>query len=301
MRTAVLDIGGTAVKGGIWDGERLSEAGEWETRADRGADDLMRRAVCILEDFGSFDAIGISTAGQVDPNRGNIYYANDNIPGYTRMPVRDIMEERFGVPAAVENDVNCAALGELHFGAARGEHSFLCLTYGTGVGGAIITDGRLWTGDHYSAGSFGGIMTHPEKSRTGEEPGGCYEKYASTTALVRRVHKVDESLTDGRKVFSAAARPEIRKEIDEWIDEIVYGLVTLIYCFDPPLILLGGGVMSQDDVINEIRRKTGERLPKALSGCRMEKTALGNQAGMMGAAYLATERKKNENHQSERL
>ncbi|MBS6396350.1 MAG: ROK family protein [Clostridiales bacterium] len=290
MRIAALDIGGTSIKSGIWNGEEITEQKEWDTNASRGGAYLMERVSEILRTCGSFDAIGISTAGQVDRSKGSIYYANDNIPNYTGMEIRRILEEEFGVPVEVENDVNAAALGELHFGAAKGADSFLCLTYGTGVGGAIVIDGKVFSGHSYSGGGFGGIVIHPEDMRPDEEFSGCYEKCASTTALVRRVKEVDASLDNGRKIFESFERPEVRRQIDEWIDEIVCGLVTLIHIFNPSDILLGGGVLAQPYIIGEVRRRVEERISPGFRGTRLVQTSLGNQAGLMGAAWLACER-----------
>ena len=287
MRIAALDIGGTSIKSGIWDGKQTLELKEWDTNASRGGACLMARAVAILHTYGDFDAIGISTAGQVDSEQGSIYYANDNIPGYTGTKIRDILEAEFGVPVAVENDVNAAALGELYFGAAKGAENFLCLTYGTGVGGAIVIDGSIYPGSTWSGGSFGGILTHPEAMEAGGEFSGCYEKYASTTGLVREAMKVDASLDNGRKIFEAFDRPEIRAVIDRWIDEIVYGLISLIHIFNPSDILLGGGILAQDYIIREVRRRVDARISSGFSGVNLLQTGLGNQAGLMGAAYMA--------------
>ena len=286
MRIAALDIGGTSIKSGIWDGKQTLELKEWDTNASRGGACLMARAVAILHTYGDFDAIGISTAGQVDSEQGSIYYANDNIPGYTGTKIRDILEAEFGVPVAVENDVNAAALGELYFGAAKGAENFLCLTYGTGVGGAIVIDGSIYPGSTWSGGSFGGILTHPEAMEAGVEFSGCYEKYASTTGLVREAMKVDASLDNGRKIFEAFDRPEIRAVIDRWIDEIVYGLISLIHIFNPSDILLGGGILAQDYIIREVRRRVDARISSGFSGVNLLQTGLGNQAGLMGAAYM---------------
>ena len=287
MRIAALDIGGTSIKSGIWDGKQTLELKEWDTNASRGGACLMARAVAILHTYGDFDAIGISTAGQVDSEQGSIYYANDNIPGYTGTKIRDILEAEFGVPVAVENDVNAAALGELYFGAAKGAENFLCLTYGTGVGGAIVIDGSIYPGSTWSGGSFGGILTHPEAMEAGVEFSGCYEKYASTTGLVREAMKVDASLDNGRKIFEAFDRPEIRAVIDRWIDEIVYGLISLIHIFNPSDILLGGGILAQAYIIREVRRRVDARISSGFSGVNLLQTGLGNQAGLMGAAYMA--------------
>ncbi|MBS6954472.1 MAG: ROK family protein [Enterocloster asparagiformis] len=288
MRIAALDIGGTSIKSGLWDGERLSGEREQDTCAKEGGVRLMERAVEILRGYAPFDAIGVSTAGQVDAVRGSIHYANDNIPGYTGVEVRRILEEAYHVPVAVENDVNSAALGEAQFGAGKGIPDFLCLTYGTGVGGAIVIGGRIYTGSSWSAGSFGGIVTHPEAVVPEVEYSGCYEKCASTTGLVKRAMEVDPSLTSGRAVFDAFDRPEVRCVVDEWVEEIVTGLVTLIYIFNPSLIVLGGGIMAQPYVPDQVRKRLFPRLSPGFRDVNVVRASLGNQAGLLGAAHLAS-------------
>ena len=272
MRIAALDIGGTSIKSGLWDGERLSREGERDTNAREGGARLIERAVEILREYAPFDAIGISTAGQVDTVRGSIYYANDNIPGYTGIEVRRILEDAFHVPVAVENDVNAAALGEAQFGAGKGYPDFLCLTYGTGVGGAIVLDGRIYTGSSWSAGSFGGIVIHPE-----------------AVDLAKRALAVDLGLTSGRAIFAAFDRPEVHRVIDEWIDEIVTGLVTLIHIFNPSRIVLGGGIMVQPYVLEQVQERLIPRLSPGFRKVNIARASLGNQAGLLGAAHLAEE------------
>lgn len=287
MRIAALDIGGTSIKSGIWDGNEVSELREQDTLAKEGGARLMERAVEILRGYEPFNAIGISTAGQVNTLDGSIYYANDNIPGYTGTQVRRILEEAFGVPVAVENDVNSAALGEARFGAARGHRDFLCLTYGTGVGGAIVIDGRVYTGSSWSGGGFGGILVHPEAVRPEEEFSGCYEKYASATGLVRMAKQVDPSLGSGRAIFAAADQPQIRNVIDRWIDEVIYGLVTLIHVFNPSRIVLGGGIMAQPYILEQVKARLYDRISPGFRGVEIVKASLENQAGLLGAAYEA--------------
>lgn len=292
MRIAALDIGGTSIKSGIWDGGEISEFKETDTNAREGGGRLMERALEILGGYGEFDAAGISTAGQVDTEKGTIYYANDNIPGYTGMEVRRRVEEAFHKPAAVENDVNAAAFGEGGAGAARGEKDFLCLTYGTGVGGAIVIDGNLYRGSSWSGGSFGGIVIHPERLAAGEEFGGCYEKYASVTALVERAKREDISLINGRKIFEEIERHEVRRAVDLWIDEVVFGLVSLVHIFNPPCIVLGGGVMEQEYVLEQVREKLPPLVSPGFRGFRILRAGLGNRAGLTGAALLAQRRLK---------
>ena len=287
MRIAALDIGGTSIKSGIWDGKEAAELREWETRAAEGGERLMERAEEILRFCRPFDAIGISTAGQVDIRTGVICYANENIPRYTGVPVRDRMERAFGVPVAVENDGKAAALGELYCGAGRGLTDFLMLTYGTGIGGAIVSGGQVLRGADHAAGSFGCILTHPELVRDDDCYAGCYEMHASTGALVRRVIRIDPALDDGRRIFAALSRKDVRAEVDAWLDEIAWGLLSLIHSINPSDLVLGGGILEQAYVLDGIRSRVERLVIENMRGVRLHRAALGNRAGLTGAAVLA--------------
>ena len=294
MRAAALDIGGTSIKSGVWTGveDKTEEVRETPTNAGLGGSYVMEQAVKILEGYSGYDAIGISTAGQVDSERGVIRYANENIPGYTGMEIRRILEERFSVPVAVENDVNAAAVGEGIFGAGAKENDFLCLTYGTGVGGAIVMDKKVYHGCAFSAGEFGGLLVHPAERREGEFFSGCYEKYASTTALAARVKALDPELSDGRKICAALKRPQVKVEVDGWIDEIVNGLQTLIHIFNPSCVILGGGVMAQPYVTEQVRCRTLDRIMPSFRDVKILPAALGNRAGLLGAAWLGSRKEE---------
>lgn len=287
MKITVLDIGGTSIKSGIWNGIELSEQRETATDAKNGGSFVLERAKEIIRSYGFCDAIGISTAGQVNSKEGFIRYANENIPEYTGMQIRRILQEEFGVPVAVENDVNAAATGEAIFGAGRCFEDFLCITYGTGVGGAIVMNKSVYGGSAYSAGEFGAILIHPEERVSGDPFSGCYETCASTTALVKRISERFPELTDGRKIFAQMDTPQVRAEIDRWIDEIVWGLVSLIHIFNPPCVVLGGGVMAQPYILGEVEKKTISQIMPSFQNVVICKAELGNQAGLLGAAYLA--------------
>lgn len=289
MRIAVLDIGGTSIKSGIWNGIEASELKEHDTNAKLGGKKLMETVIEIIKTYDGFEAIGISTAGQVDTENGSIAYANENIPGYTGTKVREILEKEFGVPVAVENDVNAAAYGELCHGAGKELDSFLCLTYGTGVGGAIVMDRKIFHGSTYAGASFGGIVVHPEELGGKAELSGCYEKYASTTALVEKAMAINPELSNGRKIFEAIDNSDIRKVIDNWIDEIVYGLVTLIHIFNPTDIILGGGILAQSYVSEKIGEKLFKHVYPQARKVNIRRAMLGNSAGIAGAGALAEE------------
>lgn len=290
MRTAALDIGGTSIKSGLWNGRELVEVKEWDTNAKLGGSYVMDRAVEILKSYGTFAALGISTAGQVNSKEGSIRYANENIPDYTGMRIRERMEREFGVPVAVENDVNAAALGEAHFGAGKDYDDFLCLTYGTGVGGAIVIGKEIYGGSMFSAGEFGGMLIHPEDRVEGNPFSGCYEKYAATTALVAAARRYDETLTNGREIFARLEEEKVRAIIDQWIDEIVHGLVSVIHIFNPACIILGGGVMEQPYILTQLEQRTKRRIMDSFCNVELKRAVLGNRAGLMGASWLAMQR-----------
>ena len=294
MTTIVLDIGGTAIKSGLYKDGELSELREIPTEAKQGGEHVVNRIQNLIADYkniSAFQRIGISTAGQVNPLEGSIIYANENIPGYTGTQLKKIMEQEFQVPTAVENDVNAAAIGESVFGAGKDISNFVCLTYGTGVGGSIIVNGKLYSGSSFSAGECGAIITHPEDRHIGQSMfSGCYEQYASTTALVRKAVAEDPSLTNGRAIFEQIDKPYIKQIVNRWIMEIVYGLTTIIHILNPACVILGGGVMEQTYVLEQIREKLYENLIPSFRGVKIHKAALGNRAGMLGAAVLEQRR-----------
>lgn len=290
IRIAVVDIGGTCIKSGLWENGTVKDIRERDTQAHLGGAHVMEEVLKILNEYQDFQAIGISSAGQVNTEKGMILYANENIPGYTGTKIREIIVNKFHIPTAVLNDVNSAALGEAHYGAGRGHDNFLCLTYGTGVGGAIVMGGQVYVGSGYSAGEFGGIVTHPEDRDPGRDMfSGCYERYASTTSLVQRVRSRFPELRNGREIFSCLDNPDVRELISQWVTEIVRGLISLTHIFNPSLIILGGGVMEQEYVINEVRRMLQVQLIPSFLNVEILPAALGNVAGMLGAAEAAQE------------
>lgn len=290
MTTIVLDIGGTAIKSGLYIDGTLTDIRETPTEASRGGAHVTARAkeiIAAYQQHTPFERIGISTAGQVDPVRGQIIYANENIPGYTGTKLKEILEQEFHVPVAVENDVNAAAIGESVFGAGKNHNNFVCLTYGTGVGGAIFSGGKLYSGSSYSAGEFGAIVTHPEARKIAEDMfSGCYEKYASATALVKSAQQFDSTLINGRKIFERLEEPEVKELVDRWILEILYGLTTIIHMLNPECVILGGGIMEQPYVIEQLRTRLYPNIMSSFRQVKLEKAALGNRAGMLGAAVL---------------
>jgi len=292
MKIAVIDIGGTMIKAGVFEKGKVTGMQSVPTEALLGGKAVIEKAAELVRSMPSCSAIGISTAGQVDMKTGNIIYANDNFPGYTGARVRSVFERKFGVSVAVENDVNAAAVGEGKYGAGRKRKDFLMLTYGTGIGGAIVLDGKLYHGSSCSAGEFGGIVTHPADIVREKVFSGCYENYGSASALVKRVERIRPELTDGEKIFKQIGDTAVKKEVDAWMDEITYGLVSLIHVFNPSAVILGGGVMSQKSLVDGIRKRVMPLLAGGFEKTEILGAELKNSAGLMGAAVLAEEKLK---------
>lgn len=294
MKILVFDIGGTSIKHSVCIDDKLSEVHETPTNARLGGRHIMDTITDLIQKESGCDAIGISTAGQVNSEDGFIIYANSNIPDYTGIRIRNELEALFHVPVTVENDVNSAAMGEAIYGAGKDYEDFLCLTYGTGVGGAIVQNKKIYHGSSFSAGEFGGIITHSsDRSISDDYFAGCYERYASTTALVKMAEAYDPSLTNGRKIFENLKDPQVQNILDNWIDEIVLGLTTLTHIFNPSCIILGGGIMVQPYILNKLDEKIYKSIMPSFSHVKIKSAALGNCAGLLGANYLALQHAKN--------
>lgn len=291
MRILCFDIGGTFIKYGLCDENfNLLEKDKIPTLAENGGQSIIERVIDITEQYDSIDRVAVSTAGQVDSENGIVVYSTDNIPYYTGMRVKSLIENKTGIPTFVENDVNSAALGEAHFGAAKGVSDFICLTLGTGIGGAIFLNNKLYKGSASSAGEIGHMIIHSGGKQCTCGGEGCYECYASASALIKAVNKVSPVELNAFQIFEKEniEKPEIRSEIDKWIDEIIVGLVNIIYIFNPSMIVLGGGIMNEDYIIELIDRKIYTRLMDNFKNVKIVRPKLGNDAGMIGAAYEAS-------------
>lgn len=291
MKIITFDIGGTFIKYALCDENfNLTESTKIPTEAASGGRKIIEKVIEIIKSHNGIDRVGISTAGQVDSETGTIVYATDTIPGYTGTKIKEMIESETGIPTYVENDVNSAAIGEAYFGRAKGYSDFICLTYGTGIGGAVWLNNDLYKGSRCSAGEFGHIITHVDGKKCTCGGKGCYECYASARVLVENVNKVSSVPLDGVKIFEKEnfENPEIRNVIDSWIDEIVTGLINIVYIFNPSLIVLGGGIMNEDYIVDSINTKIHNRLMESFKNVKIVNSDLGNTAGMLGVAYKAS-------------
>lgn len=286
MKALALDLGGTMLKIGLVSPDgAVEQFRELPSCGKQGGAALLQTAFGAADSYHGYDCIGISTAGQVDVASGSIRFANENIPNYTGTAVAALFRERYSVPVAVENDVNAAALGEAKYGAGNGFAHFLCLTYGTGVGGGIVIDGQIYHGADGVAGELGHIVVHPGGHSCACGQAGCYEQYASTTALVRMAHAVDPTVTNGRELFQKL--DSLSGVVDQWVDEVALGLGSLVHVFNPHAVVLGGGIMNEDYIMAQLTKRLYPRLMSSYRGVKLAQAQRGNQAGLLGAAWLA--------------
>lgn len=285
-RYVSIDIGGTAIKSGIvYDNGTILKREECETRAEQGGAGILKRTIELVREYSKeqkVNGICISTAGMVDIQKGEIFYAAPLIPNYAGTRFKETMEQTFGLPCEVENDVNCAGLAEVQSGAAKGSKVAVCLTVGTGIGGCIILDGQVFHGYSNSACEVGYMHM----------PGGDFQTLGAVSAMSKKVSQRKNSTPkewSGRRIFEAARRGDLTciEAIDEMAGVLGMGIADICCVINPQIVVLGGGIMAQEEILKpKIRASLDRHLVSGIAG----KTELvmakhRNDAGMLGAFY----------------
>lgn len=287
MNILAIDIGGTMVKYGLIssDGEILS-TDKVETEAEKGLENILNKIDNIFKRYKENNPVGVAVSGtgQINGIIGKVIGGNPIIPNWIGANLVKILEEKYNLPAVLENDVNCVALGEKWIGAGKDLSNFICLTIGTGIGGGIILNNQLFRGENFVAGEFGHILI-----KKGE-----FEQFASTTALIRLVKERTGKTLNGKEIFDLEKKEivEYQEVISEWIENLTDGLSSIVYCFNPANIILGGGVIEQGEpLINRIKNSLFKKIgPQFKEKLNIIQAKLGNNAGMIGASYLLLEK-----------
>jgi glucokinase len=240
---------------------------------------------------GILSGVGIGVPGFIDIEKG-LVVGSSNLPGFNDFPVRDEIQKVLGIPIILENDANAAALGEKWIGAGQGIEHLILLTLGTGIGGGVISNGKILHGSHGMAGEFGHMTVYPDGNPCGCGNNGCLEKHASATAIAAmgRMMHFGHEINTAEDVFKLA---QAGNERARWVFESVgralgIALANLINAFNFPLYLLSGGPLPAWDffapaMFAEVRKRS---FTFGLTGTRIEKALLGADAGLLGAAYL---------------
>ncbi|HEU0102662.1 MAG TPA: ROK family glucokinase [Mycobacteriales bacterium] len=312
MLTIGVDIGGTKVAAGVvGPGGALLECLRAETPDRSQRPEVVEHTVeALVRDLASrhdVRAVGIGAAGFVDATRSLVLFAPHL--SWRNEPLRANLSRRLGLPVVVENDANAAAWAESRFGAGRGETDLICITLGTGIGGALVMGGALVRGRYGVAGEFGHMQLVPGGHRCECGNRGCWEQYASGNALVREgrelavansptAHRLlrlaggDPAALTGPLVTQAAqagdpAAVELLAEVGSWLG---VGIANLAAALDPGLFVVGGGVSDAGELVLGPARESFRR---ALTGrgyrpeARIVRAELGADAGLVGAADLA--------------
>ena len=262
-----LDIGGTSVKMGLADEQGvLYEKAEADVSFDGYQtpiiDTVVQSAVLFLARHNvSICGVGVSATGQIDDRSGVVIGTNGKIPHYEETPIKEKLEQALGAPVWALNDANAAALGECAFGGGRGCRNAVFITLGTGVGGGLVLDGRLYGGARGIAGELGHFTLYQEGPACPCGKRGCFEHYASVTALIRRAHEAaPETEWNGRKIFERAVQEDavLLRVLETWIDDIAAGLTGLVHLFNPEAVLIGGG--GKTTLTSNLIRRFGDKV-----------------------------------------
>ncbi len=293
-----IDLGGTNTKFGIVErGGKLAWNAALPTPASGGRkallDHLKEIAAQCMRAGGDAgitpSALGVATAGWVDPDSGVVVYATENLPGWTGTDLKKELAEAAHIPVAVENDANALAVAEKAFGRARHAGTFVCITLGTGVGGGCYAHGRLHRGAHFFANGLGHIQLDASGPPCTCGQRGCLETYTNSAALMRYAAGCGFATPEEVIRAANAGNGAARTALHEYAHYLARGCTSIVHLLDPEMIILSGGLAQDNpqllaDVSNELSRHV---MAWKLRGLKIEASALGYYGGVLGAAAIA--------------
>ncbi len=307
-----VDLGGTNIAVGVVDESlKIIGRGKVKTRCPRPAaeifDDIALAVEMAVKDAGiSMDeviSVGVGTPGSVNKSNGYIEFANNL--DFNQVPAKEMLEERIGKPVYLDNDANCAALGEAVAGVGNGVKDFVAITLGTGVGSGIIIDGKIVVGANYCAGEMGHMVIAVDGVPCNCGRKGCWEQYSSATALISQTKEAMKNNPDslmwqltggidnvsGRTAFDAMRQGDkaATAVVDKYIYYLSIGICNVINALQPEIICIGGGVSHEGDyLLKPLQKHVEEQRYSIYSSKQTQIVAaqLGNDAGIFGAALL---------------
>ncbi len=309
-----VDLGGTNIAVGVIDENyNIIGRGKLKTNVPRPAEEIMADIVkavkMAVSDAGisldEVESIGIGTPGNVNKEKGVIEYANNLY--FNLVPAVELINKLVDAKVYLENDANCAALGEAIAGVGKGRKLFIAVTLGTGVGGGIINDGKVMAGCNEAGGELGHMVIEMNGIPCNCGRIGCWEAYASATALVEQTQKAmldhrDSKMwslasgsldnVNGRTAFDAMRAGDEWgcKVVEKYIEYVAVGTVNIINIFQPEMICFGGGICNEGETLLAPLRKHIEKFRYSrYSDTQTEicRAKLGNDAGIIGAALVS--------------
>lgn len=307
-----IDLGGTNICVGLVnESGKIIKKENTPTIVERGYEAIVKDMAMLCKkiiddekiDIKDVVSIGIGSPGIPDIKKGVIIFSN-NLK-FENVPLRDEMKKHIDLPVYIENDANCAALGESTCGAAKDYDNSVMVTLGTGIGSGIIINGKIFSGAFYGGGEMGHMVieSNGELCSCGRQ--GCWEMYASATALIRQTRVAaakypnskifelvngDIKLIDAKVPFDAAQQgDEVAKDIiDRYLKYLAVGISNIINIFEPEIIAIGGGVCAQgENIIKPVTKLVkGDVYGGGKLKTKIVTAKLGNDAGVVGAAML---------------
>ena len=306
-----VDVGGTNVKVALVDKSgSIVYSDTVPTRAEMGYEYTISNIIKAIQslmkeskvDKSNIEGIGFGFPGQIDCDNGIVRLA-PNIPGWVNIPIADIVSKEFDIPVRVDNDVRCAALAELNYGAGKGSKNMICITVGTGIGSGLIVNGKIVRGASNAAGELGHIKLQMENGPIcGCGDRGCLEAFASGPSIVAMA---EEYIKGGKSTkYRVLANPDITpyivaeaakqgdvvaKQIYETIGNYIgIGLASVVNLLNPEKIVIGGGVADAGDLLFNPIKETLKKRAMPIQGNAVEvvHAELGNTAGVIGASLL---------------
>jgi len=314
MYTIGIDLGGTNIVASVVDDDyNIIGTSKTPTNSPRSADEIFDDIADVCEEavktagltMEDIDSVGMGTPGTVNQD-GVIEFANNL--AFNNVPARTMLAKRINKPEEkvfIENDANCAALGEAYAGCGNGAKDFVAVTLGTGVGSGVIIGGKIVNGVNYAGGECGHmvIVVDGEQCSCGRR--GCWEAYASATALIRQTKKAMEEYPDslmhklakeegkvsGRTAFDAMRLGDIAgiKVVDDYIKYVACGLINIVNALQPEIICIGGGICNEGETLMKPLRRFVQSERYSIHSkiqTKIVKAELGNDAGVIGAALL---------------
>lgn len=306
-----IDLGGTKILAAVIDdtGAVLGEcrAATDNTNGPAGVADAMAKALLSAAEsanvaVSSLAALGVTVPGPIDP-MAQVVGSPPNLPGWHDVPLGQMMRERSGLKVVMENDANAAALGEQSFGAGKGVANMVYVTVSTGIGGGVVTNGKLVAGMHGAAGEIGHMVILAGGPRCGCGRRGCLEALASGTAIAR---EAATAIAEGRApglasrgggaapsaeivdMAAAAGDADAQKILADAAHYLGIGLMNVVHLLDPGMIVLGGGVVRSERVLLPAAAYVREHaFPVMTQGLQILPAALADRSGVLGAATLA--------------
>lgn len=308
-----IDLGGTNIVAGVVDDNyKIIATAQVKTDCPRPAEeivsDMALAAKKAIENAGleikDIAAMGVGTPGAIDPERGIVCYSNNL--GFNDVPMAAMLKEKLGVDFYIENDANAAAYGEYIAGAGKGTDNFIAITLGTGVGGGVIVNGKIYSGSNYAGAELGHVVINLDGEICTCGRQGCWEAYASATALIRQTKQAmirypssvmwelcegDINNVSGRTAFDGMRRGDdtAKRVVDRYIEYVAIGISNTINIFQPDILCVGGGISKEGSTLIDpiVAYVEGENYARHIAKKTEIKTAaLGNDAGIIGAAFL---------------